>query len=93
MNKKIVAISVLLLMMCAMAASVFAQDSAKQYEYKVSVTLQLNTDHRITKTETIPIWASSQSEARAEAEAACAWKFPGYTVISCGYPVATGNSR
>jgi len=92
MKKRIVAISVLLLMMCAMAASVFAQDSAKQYEYKVSVTLQNNVS-KTTKTETVLIWASSQSEARAEAEAACEWKFPGYTVISCAYPVATGNSR
>jgi len=92
MKKRIVAISVLLLMMCAMAASVFAQDSAKQYEYNVSVTLKENSTG-ITKTVTIPIWASSQSEARAEAEAACGWKFPGYSVISCGYPVATGKSR
>jgi len=92
MNKRIVAISVLLLMMCAMAASVFAQDSAKQYEYNVSVTMKEDKTGS-TKIVTIPIWASSQSEARAEAEAACAWKYPGYTVISCGYPVATGNSR
>ncbi|MDR2631858.1 MAG: hypothetical protein LBC60_13135 [Spirochaetaceae bacterium] len=92
MNKRIVAISVLLLMMCAMAASVFADD-AKQYEYSVSVTLQYNAKKSETKTETVKIWASSQSEARAEAEAACSWKFPGWTVISCAYPVATGNSR
>jgi len=92
MNKRIVAISVLLLMMCAMAASVFADDSAKQYEYKVSVTLQHNVN-KTTKTETVFIWASTQSEARAEAEAACGWKFPSYTVISCAYPVATGKSR
>jgi hypothetical protein len=92
MNKRIVAISVLLLMMCAMAASVFAQDSAKQYEYSVSVTLR-NVSNRNTKTETILIWASNQSEARAEAEAVCEWKFPGWEVVSCGYPVATNNSR
>jgi hypothetical protein len=91
MNKRIVAISVLLLMMCAMAASVFADD-AKQYEYSVSVTLR-NDSTGNTKTETVKIWASSQSEARAEAEAACDWKFPGWTLTSCGYPVATGNSR
>jgi len=93
MNKRIVAISVLLLMMCAMAASVFAQDSAKQYEYKVSVTLHKNGTTSTTKTETVFIWASTQSEARAEAEEACSWKFPGWTVISCAYPVATGKSR
>ena len=90
MNKRIVAISVLLLIMCAMAASVFANDSAKQYEYKVSVELQ-NSGGK--KTETVFVWASTQSEARAEAEAACGWKFPGWRVISCGYPVATGRSR
>jgi hypothetical protein len=93
MNKKIVAISILMLMMCAMAASVFADDSAKQYEYTVSVRLRNNNNASATKTETVYIWASSQSEARTEAEAACDWKFPGWTVISCGYPVATGNSR
>jgi hypothetical protein len=91
MNKKIVAISVLLLMMCAFAVSVFADDG-KQYEYNVSVTLQHNAT-KVTRTVTFPIWASSQSEARAEAEAACGWKFPNESLISCGYPIATGNSR
>ena len=89
MNKRIVAFSVLLLMMCAFAVSVFADD-AKQYEYSVSVTLQKN-GATTTKTEIVYIWASSQSEARAEA--ACDWKFPGWSVISCAYPVATGKSR
>ena len=92
MNKRIVAISVLLLMMCAMAVSVFAQDGAKQYEYKVAVTLKKDGSSQ-TKTENILIWASSQDEARKEAEAACSWKFPGWTLTSCGYPVATGKSR
>jgi hypothetical protein len=90
MNKKIMAISILLLMMCPMAASVFADD-AKQYEYSVSVTL--SRSGYTNKTETVYIWASTQSEARAEAEAVCEWKFPDWKVISCGYPVATGNSR
>ena len=93
MNKKIVAISILMLMMCAMAVSVFAQDSAKQHEYKVSITLQNDKNINSTKVETVYIWASSQSEARSEAIAACAWKFPGWTVTSCGYPEATGKSR
>jgi hypothetical protein len=91
MNKKVVAISILVLMMCAMTASVFADD-AKQYEYSVSVTLENNGNGKM-KTETVQIWASTQSEARAEAEAVCEWKFPGWKVISCVYPVATGNSR
>jgi hypothetical protein len=90
MNKKIVAISLLMLMMCAMAVAVFAQDNAKQYEYNVTITLRQGST---TKTEIIPIWASSQSEARDEAEKACGWKFPGWRVVSCGYPVATGRSR
>ena len=92
MNKRIVAISVLFLMMCAFAVSVFADDSAKQYEYAVTVTLKRD-GYTTTKTETVYIWASSQSEARAEAEAACDWTFPGWRVISCAYPVATGKSR
>jgi hypothetical protein len=93
MNKRIVATSILLLMLFAVTASVFADDSAKQYEYTVSVTLQSNNDHSKTKTETVYIWASSQSDARKEAEAACAWQFPGWSLTSCGYPVATGKSR
>jgi hypothetical protein len=93
MNKKIVAISILMLMMCAMAASVFADDSAKQYEYSVSVTLKKKESTGTTKTETVYIWASSQSVARTEAEEACKWQFPGWELISCGYPVATGKSR
>jgi hypothetical protein len=79
-------------MLCAFAVSVFAQDSGKQYEYKVSITLQNNRTHEKI-TEDVFVWVSTQAEARAEAEAACGWKFPGYSVITCGFPVATGKSR
>jgi hypothetical protein len=88
MNKRIVAISVLLLMMCAMAASVFADDRTMDYEYKVTVSYV--KDGRMLSKDYI-VWASSHSEAQEEAKKACAWE--GLDVRSCGYPVATGKSR
>jgi hypothetical protein len=92
MNKKIVAISVLLLMMCAFAVSVFADDGKYQYEYAVTMTLR-STSSRATKSVTEKVWASTQSEAMELAKSTCDWKYPGYEVTSCGYPQATGNKR
>ena len=91
MNKKIVAISILLLMMCAMAVAVFAQDN-KQYEYAVTMTLR-STSRNETKQVTEYVWASSHSEAMDLAKTTCEWKYSGWEVTSCGYPKATGKSR
>jgi len=91
MNKKIITISVLMLMMCAMAVAVFAQDS-KQYEYAVTMTLK-RTGYTTTKEVTEYVWASTQSEAMDLAKATCDWKYSGWEVTSCGYPRATGKSR
>ena len=66
MNKKIVAISVLLLMMCAMAASVFADDNCPtEYGWTVTVTYR---DAWGTKTKPYSIWAATAREAEREAE-------------------------
>jgi len=91
MNKRIVAISVILLMMCAMAVSVFADDPTMAYEYKVTVTYYTTENHSVKLSKDYYVWASSQSEATEEAKKACEWE--GLDVASCGYPVATGNSR
>jgi len=91
MNKKIVAISVLLLMMCAMAASVFAGEL--EYKYIVSITYKPNKDAN-QKTEDFPVWASSQGEALDIASRMCNWKLGnGGEILSCGIPRATGESR
>jgi hypothetical protein len=90
MNKRIVAISVLLLMMCAFAVSVFADDSTKEYEYKVEVSYM----NKITKkmaTKDYYVWATSFEQAMDLAKKACEWD--GLDVRSCGFPVATGKSR
>ena len=95
MNKKIVAISILMLMMCAMAVSVFAQDRTLEYEYNVSITYQTGSGaNRKNNTKTYPVWASSQSEAMELAKQACAWDIGSDgNVISCGLPEPTGRSR
>jgi hypothetical protein len=91
MNKRIVAFSILLLMMCAMAASVFADDAKYEYEYKVVVTYVIN---KIPTTKTYYVWASSNSEAMDLAERTCKWDIGNSgKVTSCGIPVATGKSR
>ena len=73
MNKRIVAISILLLMMCAMAVSVFAQES----NYQVVVVyytkgLKARTgeviNHPERKEVTVTVTASSVSEAENKAK-------------------------
>jgi len=95
MNKKIVAFSILLLMMCSMAVSVFADnDERLQYEYIVTINMEKGSGaFKEKQTKDVPIWAYNQQEAREEALKACDWKYPGWTVTSCGYPVATGRNR
>jgi hypothetical protein len=93
MKNKIVAISILLLMMCAMTASVFANDATLVYKYIVSITYRPNTNANL-KTEDFDVWASSQSEALALATQMCNWKLGnGGEITSCGIPRATGESR
>jgi hypothetical protein len=96
MNKKIVAISILLLMMCAMAASVFAA-TVTEYEYTVSVTYQpkgvSGGPKPATKTATYTFYAASQMEAMDIAKRMCEWENGAGTVISCGIPKETGKSR
>ena len=82
-------------MMCAMAVAVFAQDRTMEYEYAVSVTLQHNDTTRKSRERTVTeyVWASSHEDAIELAKAAYVWKYPDETVISCGFPRATGKSR
>jgi len=92
MNKRIVAISVLLLMMCAMAASVFAGDT--EYEYKVTVYYNVKNPRTLLieqKSKEYTIWASSAREAEAEAQRLCEYDFG--EVASCGGARATGRSK
>jgi len=67
MNKKIVAISILMLMMCAMAASVFAADDNSPTEYGWTVTVTYS-DWQGTKTKLYSIWSATAREAEREAE-------------------------
>lgn len=95
MNKRVVAISVLLLMMLAITASVFAQDNQQvEREYSVTVSYQQNTGG--FRTFTYTIWAYSAREAEAKAMELCKYdvevKKLG-TVASCGAAIATGKSR
>jgi hypothetical protein len=95
MNKRIVAISIFLLMMCAMAISVFANDPNFQYEYSVSITFERtsSTGGRNRNTQTFLVWASSTDEAMALAKEVCEWDHGKGSVISCGFPVPTGKQR
>ena len=93
MNKRILAISILMLMMCAMAVSVFADDRTLEYKYIVSITYRPRANANLV-TEDFPVWASSQSEALANAREMCNWKLGnGGEIVSCGIPRATSESR
>jgi hypothetical protein len=92
MNKKIVAISVLLLMMCAMTASVFADDEWV-YSINISYTVEIkdkNGKTTGTKTETkeYQVIATSASEAENKARVLCEREFGRGNVNSCGVPIA-----
>jgi len=95
MNKRIVAGSILLLMMCAMAASVFAQNTVTEYEYTVTVRYQPKgtTSSNAQKDATYTFYATSQMEAMDIAKRMCEWDNGAGTVISCGIPRETGKSR
>lgn len=93
MNKRIVAISVLLLMMLAMTAYVFAEDSTLEYKYIVSISYRPSANANL-KTEEFEVWASSQGEAMDIAKRMCEWKLGnGGEIVSCGFPRATSQSR
>jgi len=93
MNKRIVAISILLLMTCAMAVSVFADDATREYKYIVSITYRPSANANL-KTEPFEVWATSQSEALELATTLCNWKLGnGGEIISCGIPRATSEYR
>jgi len=92
MNKRIVAISILLLMMCAMVASVFAEDT--EYEYKVTIYYNVvDSAGKVKgqKSKEYTIWASSAREAEAEAQRLCEYDFG--NAASCGGARTTGKSR
>jgi hypothetical protein len=93
MNKRIVAISVLLLM-CAMAASVFAEDN--EYEYTVVVSYNVTTGTGANKKTEIKqkpytVWATSIQQAQEFAIQLCKNEFG--DVASCGNAVPTGRKR
>ena len=95
MNKRIVAISVLLLMMCAMAASVFAA-TKYQFEYAVEVSYDTGKTHNgrpVIDTKKYWVWATTTEEAFAAAKLACAQDVGIGKVTSCGVPMATGKKR
>lgn len=94
MNKRIVAISILMLMMCAMAASVFA-GTKYQYEYAVDVSYQTKDKNNklVIQTKTYYVWASTTAEAFDAAKQACDWDVGIGKRTSCGVPIATGKSR
>jgi hypothetical protein len=92
MNKRIVAISILLLMMCAMAVSVFADDT--EYEYKVTVYYYASAADKKTGKLTpkeFTVYATSAREAEKLAQQYCTQDFG--EVASCGSPRATGRTR
>ena len=95
MNKKIIAISVLMLMICAMAVAVFANDGKWEYKYNVEIIYDTGRTRTsgtmITETKIYPVWASSQGEAMELAKKACEWE--GKKAISCGIPMPTGERR
>ena len=91
MNKKIVAISVLLLMLCVMAVSVFADDL--EYKYIVTISYRPRAIANL-ETQDFDVWASSQGEALELATQMCNWNLGnGGEIVSCGIPRATGESR
>ena len=93
MNKKIVAISILMLMMCAMAASVFANDRTLEYKYIVTISYRETANSNL-RTQDFEVWASSQGEALDLAKQMCEWKLGnGGEIVSCGIPRATSQSR
>jgi hypothetical protein len=92
MNKRIVAISILMLMMLTMAASVFAEDT--EYEYKVTVYYNeyySSGKLKEQKSKEYTIWATSARAAEAEAQRLCQYDFG--DVASCGGARATGRSK
>jgi hypothetical protein len=94
MNKKILAIGMLMLIMCAMAASVFAEQPI-EYEYVVTVNYKYKNGSGFG-TKTYTVWATSARDAEAKAMELCKYdvdtKGTG-KAASCGAPNATGNSR
>ncbi|MDR2922879.1 MAG: hypothetical protein LBU85_06010 [Treponema sp.] len=91
MNKKIVAISILMLMMCAMAASVFAEDNDTEYQYEVTVYVKL--ENNSTRPKTYTVWAKNAREAEEVAAKYCADDVGREKIVSCGVPRATGKTR
>jgi hypothetical protein len=92
MNKKIVAISILMLMMCAMVASVFAEDnSSTEYEYTVTVYVKITGGRNVPKE--YKVWAKDAREAERVASTYCADDVGRENIVSCGTPRATGRSR
>jgi len=97
MNKRIVAISVLFLMLLVMTASVFAdEEKDTEYEYTVEVSYYGKTrggqiDHNTILKKTYTLWASSVEDAREQAQALCEYEFG--DVASCGAARVTGRTR
>jgi len=100
MNKKIVAMGVLMLMMCAMVASVFAEDNTQKFEYEYTVTVYYDKPtvrqadgtmktERTSKTYTV--YATSAREAEVQAQKYCESDYG--NVASCGGARATGRKR
>jgi predicted adenine nucleotide alpha hydrolase (AANH) superfamily ATPase len=87
MKNKIVAISILMLMMCAMAASVFAEQPT-EYEYKVTVYYKTSNGNKPIE---YTIWAASAREAEDKAVELC--KYDKGETVSCGGARTTGKSR
>jgi hypothetical protein len=95
MNKKILVISMLMLMMCAMAASVFAQELEWQYEVTVNYQKIGSGSNNFGKM-TYTIWATSAREAEAKAMELCRYdvEIKGLgRITSCAAPNATNKSR
>ena len=83
MKKKIFAVCILMLMMCAMAASVFAADN-EVLDYDVTVSYRDSRGN--VKTVTYTVSASSPSEAQQMAKENCQ-SYEGATnsdIVSCG---------
>jgi hypothetical protein len=92
MNKRIVAISILLLMMCAFAVSVFAED---EWVYSIDITYTVETkdkNGKVTSTKTehkeYQVIATSAKEAESKAKILCEREYGKGTVNSCGIPIA-----
>jgi hypothetical protein len=92
MNKRIVAISILMLMMCAMVVSVFADD--QEYEYEVTVYYYASAaDKKAGKLtpKKFTVYATSARQAETLAQQYCTQDFG--EVASCGQPRATGRTK